>query len=113
MLSLDSVSDGILFQCDGCCYVGEIQLEGTAEDGSAYCWKCLGRMKNESDQRKVRRPRIMESKSHFESGQCGRCGATHEPVAVFQDEKGQKFCVTCWLGKEPAGSRRRLILIET
>jgi hypothetical protein len=113
MLSLDSVSDGILFQCDGCRYVGEIHIEGMSEDGSVYCWKCLGRMKSESDLRKVRNTRMTEKRSRFEGGQCGRCGVTHEPGSIFEDENGQKFCVTCWLGKESNGARRRVILIET
>ncbi|HVZ79983.1 MAG TPA: hypothetical protein VHE12_04180 [bacterium] len=116
MLSLDLASDGILFQCDGCRHVGEIHVEGMAEDGSVYCWKCLGRMKAQETQKKARVIRIMEPKgaiSPVEDGQCGRCGVIHEPVSIFVDENGQGFCVTCWLGKEPTGSRRRLILIET
>lgn len=116
MLSLDSVSDGILFQCDGCRYVGEIHVEGMAEDGAVYCWKCLGRMRAEEAQRKARSHRKMEKNhplSPVENGQCGRCGVIHEPVSIFMDENGQGFCVTCWLGKEPTGSRRRVILIET
>lgn len=117
MLSLDPASDGILFQCEGCRHVGEIHVEGVAEDGAVYCWKCLGRMRAEEAKRKARSVKIMERKNqHFspvEHGQCGRCGIIHELGSIFVDENGQGFCVTCWLRKEPTGSRRRSILMET
>ena len=42
MLKLDPYSESILFQCERCRRVGELFTEMVEEEGSFYCWNCLG-----------------------------------------------------------------------
>ena len=45
---------------------------------------------------------------------CDRCGAEMDPRSVFTEEKGNHFCLTCWLDK---GAKRpfprRLTIVES
>lgn len=42
MLRLDPYSESILFQCDRCRRVGELFTEMVEDEGSFFCWNCLG-----------------------------------------------------------------------
>jgi len=52
MLKLDPFSENLLFQCDRCCFVGELFTEVVADEGTFYCWNCLNEI-NHSGRKKV------------------------------------------------------------
>ncbi len=45
MLKLDPYSESILFQCGRCRRVGELFTEMIEDEGSFYCWNCLGEIR--------------------------------------------------------------------
>jgi hypothetical protein len=53
MIKLDPFSEDILFQCDHCQFVGEINTHIIEEDGVFYCWNCFSRVNNQN-------PRLVE-----------------------------------------------------
>lgn len=44
MLKLDPYAEGILFQCDQCQFVGELEIHIVEEDGAYTCWNCLSEL---------------------------------------------------------------------
>jgi hypothetical protein len=44
---------------------------------------------------------------------CDRCGIETDPRSVFTEEKGNHFCLTCWLEKDAKRhARQRLTIVE-
>jgi hypothetical protein len=41
MLRLDPYSEGLLFQCDRCRHVGELETAIVEEEDQFFCWSCL------------------------------------------------------------------------
>jgi hypothetical protein len=48
MLKLDQYAEGILFQCDHCQFVGELEIHIVEENGVFYCWNCLSDLNHRS-----------------------------------------------------------------
>lgn len=69
MLKLDSYAESILFQCDRCRFVGELETEIFAEEGTFHCLSCLEEINRlENEPVKKPDPRITYGLKQYKSG---------------------------------------------